>query len=122
MNKTRRSAVKLLSKFFLWLMGVAIPVVIAACYGPMYSYSKSGKVLDSDSKEGINNIQVSCLSGGTEQDMAYTNRDGTFWLTYDYCDELKVEDIDGEDNGGIYLPRTIPFDPDCVDLTIELHK
>lgn len=113
---------KLISKFFLWLIGVAIPVVIAACYGAPYGFSKSGKVIDSDSKSGINNIQVSCLSSGVEQDMAYTGSDGSFWLNYDYCDELKIEDIDGEENGGTYLPRTIPFCEECEDLTIELHK
>ncbi len=114
---------RLIAKFFLWLISVAIPVVIAACYGAPFAYSKTGKVVDSETKEGVNGIQVACLLDGYEQDVAYSWEDGTFWIHYDApCDSLHLEDVDGEDNGGYYEPRTVPIDEDCEELVVELHE
>jgi hypothetical protein len=33
----------MLAKFFLWIVGMSIPVVIAACYGPSMRYQKDGQ-------------------------------------------------------------------------------
>jgi hypothetical protein len=114
---------RLVARCFLWLLTVAVPVVIAACYGPMYRFSKSGKVIDSQTKEGINNIQVTCLRNGYEQDVAYSLTTGQFDIYYDAaCDELLFEDIDGEENGGTYVQRTVEFCEECPEMTVELHK
>ena len=111
-----------LARLLLWLTTVAIPVFIAACYGAPYRYSKTGKVIDAESEDGIDGIQVTCVEGDYETSMAYTGPDGVFWLSYDApCDALRIEDVDGEDHGGVYLPRTVPFDEDCAELTVELH-
>ena len=112
-----------IARFFLWLVTAAIPVVIAACYGMPYKYSKSGHVIDSETKEGIQGIQVTCVVNDSDYSMAYTYEEGAFVIEYDAdCDALRVEDVDGEDNGGTYLPRTVAFCKDCQDITIELHK
>ena len=114
---------RIIAKFFLWLVTCAIPVVIAACYGMAYRYSKTGHVIDSETKEGIQGIEVTCLVGSDEHSMTYTGEDGYFWLEYDVrCDKLRIDDVDGEDNGGLYVGRTVDFCKDCEDITIELHK
>ena len=116
---------KLLAKFLLWLIGTAIPVFIAACYGaPYYWNTKSGQVIDSDSKEGIGGIQVTCIdSYGNAGDVSYSYEDGAFTVSYGQpCDHLLLEDVDGPDNGGQYVRRSVPFDEECEDLTIELHE
>jgi hypothetical protein len=111
---------RIIAKFFLWLITVAIPVVIAACYGPLYKYSKSGKVVDSETQEGINGIQVSCMVGGSPWDVTYSDPQGEFLLMYDRpCDELQLEDVDGDQNGR-YLTTTAPFCEDCTTIAVEM--
>lgn len=113
-----------LAKFFLWLIGIAIPVVIAACYGMPARFSKSGKVIDSVTKQGIEGIQVTCVDGwGLSYDAtahAYVGGEFTLWYD-DPCSELRLEDIDAEANG-LYQPRAVPFCHECESLTIELTR
>lgn len=114
---------RIIAKFFLWLTTIAIPVVIAACYGMAYKFTKTGHVVDSETKAGIQGISVSCMVGGNVEAADTTYEDGSFWLEFNTaCDELLVEDVDGEDNGGQYVDRSVPFCKDCEDITIELHK
>lgn len=112
-----------IAKFFLWLTTIALPVVIAACYGMPYRFSKTGHVVDSETKEGILGIEVACMRAGSAQATAYTLEDGSFWLEFnDPCDHYRVEDVDGEDNGGQYVSRDVEWCKDCEEITIELHK
>lgn len=114
---------RLLAKYLLWLIGVAIPVFIAACYGMPYRYTKQGRVIDRDTKQGINAIKVTCIRAGSTQITSYSGPDGGVDLDYDLpCDELLAEDTDGPANGGTYLAATIAYCEPCGDFTIELTK
>ncbi len=112
-----------ISRFLLWLVTAALPVVIAACYGMAYRFTKSGHVVDSETKEGIPGIKIACMVDGNETATDYTYDDGSFWLEFNTaCDHYRVEDVDGEDNGGLYVARDVDWCKDCEDITIELHK
>lgn len=115
---------RLLAKMILWLMQVAIPIVIAACYGAPFRYSKSGKVIDSETRAGINGIRITCLENGNDWNTSYSFSDGHFDVFYDVpCEYLRFTDEDGPENGGHYAERLVPFDEDCPEITVELdHK
>ena len=112
------------AKFFLWIIGVAIPVVIAACYGMPYRYGKTGRVVDAETQAGINGLKVSCLKGGAEIGMDYSSPTGYFDIGYDQpCEFVQVTDEDGELNGGIYLEQTVPYCEGCPEqLVIPMSK
>ena len=113
---------KLLARFCLWLIGVAIPVFIAACYGMPYRFTKNGRVVDAATGVGINGIKVTCLDGARDYNYSYTYGNGGFELDYDRpCDAIRVDDVDGVANGQ-YESTQVPFCEDCPDLTIELNR
>lgn len=113
---------RLIARFFLWLLGIAIPIFIAACYGPPARFSKSGKVIDSESKQGVDGIEVSCLLGDQAEDITTTYGGGDFLLYFNTaCDQLRFDDVDGDQNG-VYQSRTIPYCSDCQDITVELVR
>jgi len=98
------------------LVTYAIPVVIAACYGPVYRYRKGGKVLDSQTKAPISQIDLTCDQGDGSQTWSRTFEDGTFELGYDTpCVEVRAEDT-----GARYANKTVPFDAAAPELVIEL--
>lgn len=117
---------KWLEKGALFLMTGVMPVFIAACYGmPMenerFAY---GNVKDKLSKNPIGNILVKCLGAGAVLDETYTSAgDGQYELllpAYSDCETLQFEDVDGEENGGLYKSTTIPFEEDAsVELELE---
>jgi hypothetical protein len=121
---------RLIARFFLWLIGIAIPVVIAACYGIGYRFSKSGKVTDSKSKQGIDGIRISCVRSGqvvsstSSRKVSYpSGNTGSGYFDIDYntpCDELRFEDTDGPQNGGQYATKSMPFCESCSDASVEL--
>jgi hypothetical protein len=113
---------KHLSRALLKLMTLCFPVVIAACYGPAYRYSKDGKVIDKETHLGIAGIKVDCvLADGTVQDSTTTSPDGSFSLSYDIaCSSLAASDVDGELNGK-YKPATL-VDNDSAMVSILMEK
>lgn len=118
-----RALLKLVARFCLWLIGIAIPVFIAACYGMPYRFSKNGRVIDAATGKGLNGVKVICLQGERDWNYEYTYHNGDFSLSYDSpCDAIRVDDVDGLDNGGEYASRTVPFCEECPDLTIELNR
>jgi hypothetical protein len=111
------------SRPLLWVLNLLVSVFIAACYGAPADFSGAalrGKVLDGTTQAGLYGIQVTCLRAGQAFTTDYTDLDGSFYL-WDSCDQLHFEDVDGAENGGLYLQRTVTVDPDCTDLTVELH-
>ena len=103
---------KLFKKALLWLITAFIPVVVAACYGMMYSFDTSGKVIDKDTREGIDGIEVKCIVDDKNdvEDIDVTF-DGEFMLAFDrQCKKLVFEDFDGKDNGGYYCRLEIRYE------------
>lgn len=97
--------IRLLKKALLWLITGVIPVVVAACYGVMYTFTRNGKVVDADTGEAIQGIQVSCAVGNRSNviDTSYTDAYGTFYIAADTeCDAYIFTDVDGDQNGGTY--------------------
>jgi hypothetical protein len=98
----RRSAAKIL----LGLVTAAIPVAIAACYGPAavdgLDGSTSGWVRNRATGRGIAGIEVRCMRDGDVVDANHTGTDGAFTVTYPIatpCDSLVATDVDGPSNG-----------------------
>jgi len=113
----------LCARFLLWLIGVALPVFIAACYGMPYRFSKQGRVIDAETKQGIPNIMVSCVRAGRDEFTIPSWENGRFELSYDLpCDELRLEDTDGEENGGRFEAKTVPFCESCDEITVEMSR
>ena len=116
--------VKIIKKAMLWIITAVIPVVVAACYGVMYAFQKTGRVIDKDTREGIDGIQVSCLvsSRSDVEDTAYTY-DGQFYLNYDReCNMLLFKDVDGEEGGGYYGEVIIPASEYDENVPVEMEK
>lgn len=108
-----------IARFLVWILAVAVPVVIAACYGMPYRYVR-GRVVDARTQKGIKGIEVTCMRGGEAADSMYTWEDGGFEVGgIDSCDEVLARDIDGVDNGGIYAEKTAPVQGDSY-VSIEL--
>jgi len=118
---------KWLEKGALALMTGVMPVFIAACYGmPMDgSVSVWGNVKDKVSKNPIGNILVRCMRSGVSVDETYTGAgDGSYSLfvpAEDGCEFIRFEDIDGEENGGLYQTKEIPFE-DNASVELELAE
>lgn len=135
---------KIIKRSLLWMLTAAVPVFIAACYGISYSFTKSGRVLDKVSRAGIANIQVSCADpleqapvydagvgedGGATEDAGYqpvgftSSADGSFFYGSDVvCNKLKFEDVDGQQNGGLYLTKIESIDSSDGELVVEMDK
>ena len=87
---------KSIHRLCLWVLGLIMPVFIAACYGMPYGFTKTGRVLDRNTRKGISGLQVICVDQGSEYNYDYSSVDGSFMLPYDYpCDEVKVVDVVG---------------------------
>lgn len=99
-----------LARLALWLGALGVPFTIACAYGMPVEYTKSGKVVDADTHEGIEGIQVTCLGGGVERGSALSGADGSVAIetaTEDECDTYEAEDVDGAANGS-YQPASLP--------------
>lgn len=101
-----------INRVLLWMLGTLIPIMIAACYGPMYRYTRYGQVIDDKTQEGVTGIKVTCLRDGGSTSTT-THGDGTFYFDeYERCEALNIEDVDGQQNGGTYHTRTVPASRD----------
>lgn len=92
---------KILTRLFA-LFGFSLTCV--ACYGTMYDeynprYLVSGRVVDSDGKP-IKDLEVSSNQRAT------TDNEGRFRLGASYT-TIRIEDVDGVENGGEFEPREI---------------
>jgi len=116
---------KYISRALLRLFTLAVPVVLAACYGPPSEWraSKRGKVIDRDTHEGIAGIELSCLrEDGSVENSDYSNFDGSFTLGYDTsCATIEAKDVDGTQNGS-YTKTSMPFSETSQIITIQMVK
>jgi hypothetical protein len=139
---------RLIARPFLWLLTSIVPVFIAACYGtggffdePYNLLRARGRVLNAATGKGIKGIRVTCVAaqqglgtdygepidGGFAFDETYSlPGDGAFeiWFdSYNPCIELRLEDVDGEENDGLFVGRDIEFpevESDRQDIVVEL--
>ena len=133
--KGTRTLGERVARTFLWLFTGAIPVFIAACYGPAEGYGPDGswenevaargKVLNGLTLEPISDIKISCVRSGYVYDATYSlPGDGSFQLWYvdgQPCDTLLAEDVDGDENGA-FISTEIPFNPGDETAIIELES
>ena len=115
-----KKVVRSVARFLLWIVTGAVPFVIAACYGVMYSFSRNGRVVDAVTHTGIQGIQVTCRAGGYVQSMANSATDGSFVIDYDQpCETVELTDVDGAANGS-YQATTVPFTSSGDLLLVEM--
>lgn len=108
-----KSLARLVLRFFI----VAIPVVIAACYGMAYRFTKRGRVIDQATRTGIENVTVTCDVAKQATYHAYSSADGSFYLQYDTpCDTVTA----GDDVR--YVKKAVPFDAAATEIVIELVR
>jgi hypothetical protein len=120
------------ARFLVRLITVAIPVFIAACYGPAYRFLKRGRVLDKASHEGISDVQVTCLRGTLEEGRDWSmSPDGAFTIGYDQpCTSLNAHDTlkDYPADAGVgsrtarYADTTVPFNESAEEVVVEMQK
>ena len=112
---------KSIHRLFLWVLGLIMPVFIAACYGMPYGFTKTGRVLDRNTRQGISGLKVICVQGGSDWNYDVAGHDGSFVISHDNgCDEVRVEDTDGDDNG-LYKETAVPFCHECDEMEIEVE-
>jgi putative lipoprotein (rSAM/lipoprotein system) len=115
----KKPIIKLLDKIILLLLGFS--GILYSCYKygmPVDEFELSGTITD-QTRTPINNIRIIKQRGFSESgDTLYTNPHGQY--AYNFWGEryvhLKVEDIDGEANGGEFLP--VEFDVQFTDADL----
>lgn len=135
---------KRVENMLLRLMALAVPTVIAACYGVVADDDfgddggtgskdrKTGRVVNANTGVGIPGIRVTCLrtrdaDGGTldvpeETGGAHTDSRGNFMVSVSHpnqCTLIRAEDVDGADNGS-YQPNTVSSCETCTNQEIPL--
>lgn len=118
---------RLLARWALRLVTAATSVFIAACYG-VQSELQGGRVVRAGAVPlggaraidvGIPGIEVSCLDAeGALLEQTVTGEDGDFF-TREPCAALAVADVDGDANGGLFAPRTLPVEGDWTRIQLE---
>ena len=106
---------KNLARACLRVVMLTIPVVIAACYGVGARFTRNGKVIDSQTHLGVEDIRVTCVeaNGTVSASASSYGSGGDFTLFYD---------IEQNDAGvGRYQNKTVPF-PASSDITIQVDK
>lgn len=114
---------KQLARACLRLALLAVPVVIAACYGPIARFGRSGKVIDKETHEGLSDIRVSCIKNGATLDSTLSYS-GDFSLYFDEpCDSIDAEDtVTGDAGVARYQKTSLPYSEGTGTLTIQLEK
>jgi hypothetical protein len=111
---------KRLASIALRVVALGIPMIIAACYGMPARFSRSGKVIDQESHDSIQDIKISCMDkSGTATDYTNSGTEGSWYLYYDVaCDHLDAEDTM---NPARYVKTTVAF-PAADGSTISMQK
>ena len=150
MKKVMKTSSKVsiwIARAFLGFITAAIPVFIAACYGSPIdgdienSILATGRVLSSATGKGIADIYIRCvrstIDGGMTNDGGIKDTekiiyeatslpgDGAWEIWYPAdkpCDRIIFEDQDKEENGGMYLTKSVPFDPNADETVVKLDQ
>ena len=112
----RKITVKNLSRIVLKLVLLGIPMVIAACYG-MPLYMKNGRVVDADTKEGLDDIKIKCVGGVKFKGSDISSGDGRWSVD---CDGTSLE-LEDTKEPKRYQKKTISSD-DGRGNSIEMNK
>lgn len=123
--------IKKINRYLLWLFATFIAGgSLAGCgmYGPppRTYYTMNGKVLQK-SGEPIQNISITI---DETNDQVFTSEDGSFEIVNEklfHKDNItiKVEDVDGNENGGEFTSKTIEVDnieDEEIKIEMELKK
>jgi putative lipoprotein (rSAM/lipoprotein system) len=104
----KKHAVKFFDRIIIVLLGIL--GIFSACnqqveYGTPYGYCEvNGTITDKETSNPIPNIQVV-----RDRDTVYTDVEGKYVSHRDFIElptfHLKIEDIDGEENGGNFAPQ-----------------
>jgi len=110
-----KRVIKFWDKIILLLLGFSGIVYSCAKYGmPVPEFEIKGTVTD-EAKKPIQNIRV-IRPHHLGSDTLYTNSDGKFHSKRQGALRLKIEDIDGEANGGEFAPMEIDVEFTDRDL------
>jgi putative lipoprotein (rSAM/lipoprotein system) len=109
--------------FLLSIIGISV-VSCAKYAAPVASFELKGKVTDTLDNP-IENIQIHVQQNEYTMDVIYSDVSGNFYLT-DYLGGnmimIKVDDIDGEENGGDFVTQIITFPVKDSDYIYEGKK
>lgn len=120
-----------IEKALLRLLTGIFPVFIAACYGPPTYYESNfyefDGVVKDPSGNPISNIKVTCQTASGNGLSTYTMAgDGAFSLSdiYPPCESLVFEDVDSEENGGLFATRevSVTSDDESMEVTLEFEE
>lgn len=120
--------IKKIHRFLLWFFATIIAggsLVGCGMYGPppRKYYTMNGKVIQKGGKP-IENISVTITE---TNDQVFTSKDGSFEivnkeLLHKDSVTIKVEDVDGDKNGGEFISETIEVDDiDDSKINIEME-
>lgn len=114
------------------LAAMPLTLSVCSCYGaPATYHSRSGRVIDRETHEGIARIRVDCVDAAgavlnSEESWAEAGEEGRFELGYDEdapCDHIEATDGRPLDGGeGRYLKASAPFAQGSAHLTILMDR
>ncbi|GAB4290597.1 MAG: hypothetical protein Kow0068_16020 [Marinilabiliales bacterium] len=113
----------------LYLVLSAFSGVFSACtkYGTPYAeYIIEGNVTDTNDIP-INNISINIYSNGHHENQTLTTLSGNYYVHGEYYDldstkwEIIVEDVDGEEDGGVFTPAGISFVTRTNDISTDQY-
>ena len=103
-------------------------MVLAACYGvPIDLQNEISVQTITEQNQAIQGLKVTMINNGERVSEDISNEDG--YVYYPFLDDnedndysFKVEDIDGEENGGKFKSQVIDIHNYNSDYTVEMTK
>ena len=114
----KKLIIKLFDKVILFLLGFSGIVYTACKYGMAVPINEiNGVVTDKATAKPISNIRV-IRANAYDNDTSYTNSEGKYAFKFwrEGLAHLKIEDIDGEENGGDFQTQEIDVKFTDADL------
>ena len=118
---------KHLKRYLAYILTGSFSFILAACYGPPV---EMGHFVDVNTKDDegnpIKGLKVEMnLNNGEQTVTEYTDENGQAYLDNIFLEEnneyvVTIEDIDGEDNGGLFQPKEFKIDEtSSYDIEME---